>query len=84
MTFNDVLFESCQHPELVREFDRLSGTNVMGVLYDKRPPIVRMIDDATGYQKVLDQKAHADMQQFISFVFEFIFLRLPIEVIEEK
>ena len=80
ITFNDALLESCRTPELVKQFDRLVGTNVMGVLYDKRSPIVRMIDDTTGYQKVLDQKAHEDMHQFISFVFEEIFLRLPREV----
>jgi hypothetical protein len=77
LTFNEVLLACCKKPELIKEFDRLSGTNVMGIFHDKRPPIIRMIDESTGYQKVLDQKAHDDMQKFISFVFECVWMRLP-------
>ena len=48
----------------------------MRVLCDSRPPIVKMVDDATGYQKVIDDLAHKEMQAFISFVFEVIWIPL--------
>jgi hypothetical protein len=81
MTFNDCLLECVRTPELIKEFDRLQGSNVMRIFYDKRAPITKMIDEATGYQKVLDAKAYEDMQKFISFCFEYIYIRLPPEVI---
>ncbi len=77
VTFNDCVLECCKTPALVKEFDRLLGTNLSRVLIaDKRPPIVRMIDESSGYQKVLDQKASEEMQKFITFIFEVIWLPL--------
>jgi hypothetical protein len=75
MTFEEVVIECCQRRELIQQFDRLQGSNVSRILLpDTRPPIVRMIDEATGYDKHLDEQAHKDMQLFIAFIFEFIFL----------
>ncbi len=82
MTFNDCALECCKQSELIRQFDRLSGTNVMQIFYDKRAPITRMIDEATGYQKELDRKAHEDMQMFLCFIFECVYM--PLVSVEAK
>jgi hypothetical protein len=76
MTFNDCVLECCQHRDLIKQFDRLTGCHVSRVLLDTRAPIVKMIDEATGYQKVLDEEAHGDMRVFITFIFECIWCRL--------
>jgi flagellin-specific chaperone FliS len=84
MTFNDCLLECVRTPELIKEFDRLSGSNVMEIFYDKRAPIVRMIDDATGYNKILEENKSKDLMKFIEFVYEYVWRRLSSEVINEK
>jgi len=80
MTFNDVLLECCQQKELVDQFNRLTGCKVLSNIYDTRPPIVRMIDESTGYQKILDQKAHEDFTKFLAFVYDCVWIRLPVEI----
>ena len=77
MTFNDCVLECCKSHELIKGFNRLTKRNV---LTDTRPPIVRMIDASTGYQKELDKKAHEDMQVFMTFIFEVIWMPLVINV----
>lgn len=78
MTFEDCVKECCKNTELVKQFDRLNGTNLSRILIaDTRPPIVRMIDESTGYKRFLDDKAHEEMQKFISFCYEFIWCGLP-------
>lgn len=72
MTFEDCVLECCKNQELVEQFNRLTGKKVLVQFYEKRQPIVQMIDEATGYQRVLDQNSHEDMQAFITFVFEYI------------
>lgn len=54
-------------PELVREFDRLSGTQIgrMGT----RSPVVAMVDEATGFEA--DQ-----LRQFVQFVFRYVYVPL--------
>lgn len=74
LNFNECLLETVKQRELIREYDRLSGTNIMQIFYDNRPPMVKMIDEATGYQKEIDKKAHEQMQGFIGFVFECIWI----------
>lgn len=71
MNFTDCVLECCQTPELIKEFNRLAGRHV---LEDKRAPIERMIDQASGYQAVIEEKQYDDMQAFISFVFEYIWM----------
>lgn len=63
--FNDCLMECAGNRELVKEFDRLRGTN----LSMAGAPIIRMIDEATGKQK-------DDCLKFIAFVWECIWLPL--------
>jgi hypothetical protein len=80
MEFKDVVLECAMNKDFVKSFDRLSGTNVWRVVaQDTRKPIEIMIDNATGYDKVLDVKAHEDMQKFFDFVFECVWCRLPKE-----
>ena len=65
MSFQDVVFECFQNRELVREFDRLRGTNVAM----RGAPINLMIDKACGKDK-------ADLKLFFAFVFECVWLPL--------
>ena len=76
MTFLEVLTECSMNKELVKQFNRLSGTNLS--FEDKREPIERMVDDATGYNNPFKNK-HEEMIQFIRFVFECVWDRLHIE-----
>lgn len=73
MNFQDCLIECCQHHDLVKEFNRLSGT-ALG-FHDRSPPIEKMIDETTGYNNPFKNKSK-EMQQFISFIFEFIWMPL--------
>lgn len=82
MSFQECLMECCSNQELVKQFNRLTGRKVLDNIYDKRASIIKMVDESTGYQKELDKKANEDMQFFISFVFEFIWL--PVQSLNEE
>jgi hypothetical protein len=90
MTFEDVIIECCMRENFVKEYDRLRGSNLSRILLaNTRPPIIRMIDEATGFDKELDKKAHDEMGNFITFIFEYVWLPLlpditenPLEVIK--
>ena len=73
MKFEDCLVECCLNEHLVKEFNRLSNTTLD--FRDRRKPIEKMIDDATGYNNPFKNKLE-EMQQFISFCFEFVWLPL--------
>ena len=75
--FKDCILECCQTEQLVTEFNRLTGRRLSFV--DKRLPIERMIDQATGYDKAAESAKHEDMQAFISFVFVCVWLPLLLE-----
>ncbi len=64
--------EAAGTAELVAHFDRLHGCSV-GNLF-KRSPIERMVDQATGF-------ADDQMRQFVGFVHDCVYLRLPDEAI---
>lgn len=72
MTFTDVLYECIKHPDFVQQFNRLSGCE----LGDRRALIVKMIDEATGYQAEVDKQQAGYMRQFVEFVYDVIWLRL--------
>jgi hypothetical protein len=57
MTFEECVLYCAKQPELVREFDRLSGTS----LGKPRSGLDAMIDEATG-------KQDDDMAKFVAFV----------------
>ncbi len=73
MNFQDCLLECCMNESLVKEFNHLSGTILD--FYDRRIPIEKIIDDAAGYNNLFKNKPE-EMQQFISFCFEFVWLPL--------
>jgi hypothetical protein len=84
VTFEDCVKECCRNSELVKQFDRLRGTNLSRILIaDTRAPIIKMIDESTGYDKVLEEKAHKEMSMFIEFCYECVWLRLPEECFSE-
>lgn len=64
------LDEAIGTPELVAEFDRLYGADLRA----RRPPIVRMVDEATG--KLAD-----DMREFAHFVHQSVYLTLSDDAI---
>ena len=73
MTFEDVIRECLKTDEFVEGFNRLTGCQL---LVDERSPIIRMIDEATGYQVEIDKQQRVYLRQFISFVFEVVWLPL--------
>jgi len=84
MTFMGVVKECLVAEGFVEQFNRLLDCKLVTPLTlskGRRSPIVRMIDEATGYDKVLDAKQSEYMRKFISFVYEVVWLPL---VMEEK
>lgn len=65
--FPDVLARCAATPELVSEFDRLTGTSLSKIGF--RSPIDHMIDEATGFER--DQ-----LRQFVQFVFRYVYVPL--------
>jgi hypothetical protein len=65
VTFVQCVHAAAENPELIREFDRLYGTN----LSLRGSPIEIMIDEASG-------KLNSDLQQFCEFVWDCVFIRL--------
>ena len=63
LSFQDVVLECIQMPKLVKEFDRLYGTNVAL----RGEPINVMIDKSSG-------RWEADLNKFFKFVFECVWL----------
>ncbi len=72
LTFLDCLRECIGIEEFVSQFNRLSGTT-LGV--DKRAPIERMVDEATGYRG-LDDAENEAMKKLVEFVYEFVWMLL--------
>ena len=67
-TFQECLMICAQDKELLGQIDRLKGTNLLR----KGSPIDLAIDDATG-------RTTSDVEFFVNFCWEYIFLRLPRE-----
>lgn len=80
MSFLDVIRKCASEKRFIAEFNRLNGSHLFE--NDSRPPIVKMIDEATGYKSVIDDKNSKDMQDFILFVYDAVWLRLPEEAFE--
>jgi hypothetical protein len=77
MTFEDCVKECFMTPDFVKQFNRLTGCKL---LEDNRTPIDRMIDSATGYDKEIDAQQREYFRRFLSFVFEFVWLRIIPEI----
>jgi len=72
MTFQDVVIECSKNAEFVSNFNRLSGHSLGKS--QSRQPIEIMIDDACG----VSGESNDDMKAFVEFVFEYVWMRLPI------
>jgi hypothetical protein len=70
VSFIDCVLYCTKNRELVKEYDRLSGSSLGSVL--SAAPMSQMIDDATGRTK-------EELDKFAAFVMEFVWLRLPQE-----
>jgi hypothetical protein len=79
MTFTECVLECFDNRELIAQFNRLYGCS-LGV--DRRSVIERMIDQATGHEPPAVDEAEA--LQFIDFVYECIWSRLPQEAFAES
>lgn len=66
MTFREVVLQAYDTPELLAEFDRLTGAN----LSLKGSVLDIMIDEASG-------KRAADLERFVAFVRDAVWDRLP-------
>ncbi len=79
LTFQQCVYECCSNRQFITEFNRLSGRHALANIYDNRPQITRMIDEATGYQTVLDKQAHEDFQALLMFIMEFVWIPLLVK-----
>lgn len=68
MTFAECVLTCVSTPELIAEFNRLSGCNLGQSL--NRKPIEVMVDEAVGYSGERD----SDMAAFVMFVAEYVWL----------
>ncbi len=71
-TFEQVLMHCAATPDLVAQFDRLTGSN----LARKGAPINLMVDDATG-------KTNDDVAAFVKFVHDVIYTPWASEILSQ-
>lgn len=71
LTFADCVAAAAGEPELVEEWDRLTGYRLRAI--GRRSPIERMVDDATGFE---DSRMREIARSFVAFVFRFVWLPL--------
>lgn len=76
MTFLEVVEYCAKKPEFVKQFNRLTDSHLFEDL--KRAPIVKMVDEATGYEDEVKKKQHEYMQKFIAFVWEVVWTRVDL------
>lgn len=72
MNFEECLMECASQPELVQQFNRLTGSN----LGEKRSPIDIMVDNATGYENIVAAQQNEQCARFVEFVYNCVWLRL--------
>ena len=70
--YQQCLVEACNTPELIENFERLSGCKISRIA--KGSSIEKMIDQVTGFRD--DQ-----LRQFAKFVHDSVYMRLPDEAI---
>lgn len=75
MTFAECVLECASNKELVDQFNRLTGRHVFDGIYNPQPPIIKTIDEATGYKNVIEKQEHEDAMAFIDFVVDAVWLR---------
>jgi hypothetical protein len=72
-TFEECIETCLNNRDFVTEFNRVCGTD-LGV-FRGRSVIATMIDQATGYD---EERSRRDMEKFVAFVYETMWLRLPL------
>lgn len=75
MTFSECVLLCFDEREFVAAFDRLRGTNLMG----KATSVERLVDAATGYDAASSSVRHDELVQFVAFVYEVVWSRVPPE-----
>lgn len=70
VTFWDCVVECARTPSFLAEIDRLASTKFS--TFGERPPIVQMIDEATGHDRAM-------AMQFLWIVWEVVYSRIPKE-----
>ncbi len=70
--FNRCVIEACATPELIENFDRLTGCKVGRIA--NGTGLERMVDEVTGFRN--DQ-----LRQFAEFIHDSVYMRLPDEAI---
>lgn len=73
MNFYDCLMECARAPDLVGEFNRLTGRQVGDKL--TRHPIEQLVDQATGYEQALEAQKDDDLRAFIEFCHDNVWTR---------
>ena len=76
VNFQEVLVECAMRKEFISSYNRLEGSRLC--FDDNRKPIEILIDKATGYPYPFKNNPK-EIQDFISFVFQFVWLPLILE-----
>jgi hypothetical protein len=71
MTFQEVIIECALNKGFVKGFNKLTNSTL---LVKSTHPIIQMIDEATGYDKVKED----DWTKFINFVYEVVWTRVDL------
>lgn len=77
ITFTQCVMEFWGNPELMDHYRRLTGSTI-GL--DTRSPVVRMVDEAAGYQPDIESGA---FEAFLGHVYDLVWVRLPADVPRE-
>jgi hypothetical protein len=72
MTFQEVIIECALDKRFVKGFNRLTNSTLM---VKSTHPIIQMIDEVTGYDKVKDDD---NWTKFINFVYEVVWTRVDL------
>jgi hypothetical protein len=72
MTFQEVIIECALDKRFVKVFNRLTNSTLM---VKSTHPIIQMIDEATGYDKV---KEDENWTKFVNFVYEVVWTRVDL------
>ena len=78
VTFLDCLREAVNNAELVSNYNRLTGEHLGESA--KRSPIERLVDQATGHNKAIQDEEMQAMRKFADFVKDVVWDRLPIDI----
>lgn len=74
LSFRHQLLACASNPELVKEFNRLSHTNLKFDAAVNTSGILGAIDQATGFNGIIAEEK--DLRLFIHFVYEGIYLKM--------